>query len=889
MSNSLPPVHNTVVDSTVETLVQIGVLNGGTVEFNFFPQSPLPVDPLDEAAHTLAERVFRQWREEANTWDIVNPAPMRVRWRASWPDADHPSKVGGEVTGDGDRVGTMAEAFLALEQRRLVLLGESGAGKTTLAVLLALDLLARRFQDGDRGPVPVILRLETWDAERDHLHTWLARQITEEYPGLPRVEGRHPAALLVSDRRVLPVLDGLNELPEHRRHAVVQHLNQALTDGDPLILTSRTAEYRRVREQAGVVSSTAVIEALPVEGQDAVAYLTGETSPGHVHRWAPVFEELLESPPEPVALALSSPLMLWLARRVYALPPADPAELIRTDRFPTRASIEEHLLDRIVPTVFARTPHAPDRLHAPGLWNPARARRYLDFLATHLSERRTAELAWWRLHREPVVLAVAVPVALVLCLLVVWTAEGVATWLLGSPWSGPEPAHPGPKLAFGTGLTLTALLLAVQRFWFRRHDGQPRRLANPFRLGAALRSASRAVSVGRTLRAASLVLLPSAAFAGYALTTPHPEPFLVATACSSLLAPLVLAAVSAPSDTADASDPHALLRDERRALLLSLVTIAPLIGVGQGAIDWFAPEESRAVGVSALFGWFGSAVLLVGFSPWSRWVLAKASLAVLGRVPWSLMEFLRDAHRLGLLQRGGGVYRFRNLRLRDHFAGRREAPAPDLAHASFAAAGRAHRADPRSTSWKALADDDRTPLGHRPKWTVREDERSFHAGGRHRVVPVAHWNAVFLASALSFVMFAVDGNWRIGLRYVAFWFAVGVAAMVVRFLAGPITLDLRLTHDHLTYVVGRRTGVVPWDDIALVEVTTYSHRGWKGAAYGVVIALHPGVPTPHRSLRAGDGRFLVLPLLSLSPFPPPDLEAALARFAGVRWRPPWVH
>jgi len=169
---------------------------------------------------------------------------------------------------------------------------------------------------------------------------------------------------------------------------------------------------------------------------------------------------------------------------------------------------------------------------------------------------------------------------------------------------------------------------------------------------------------------------------------------------------------------------------------------------------------------------------------------------------------------------------------------------------------------------------------------VYEDEHSFRAGGRHRGVPVAHWNAVVLAATICFAIYAVDGNWRTGLEFVEFWFAVGLVAMLVGFLKGPLTLDLHLTRDHLTYTVGRRSGVVPWRDIARVEVSKFSQRGWKGAVHGVVITLHPGAPVPHRSLQAGDGRYVVMPLMSLSPSVPPDLEAALTRFAGTLWRAP---
>src|SRR6202011_2881734 len=50
-------------------------------------------------------------------------------------------------------------AFLQLDRRRLVILGEPGAGKTTLAVLLTVALSEVRAP-GD--PVPVLLSAASW-------------------------------------------------------------------------------------------------------------------------------------------------------------------------------------------------------------------------------------------------------------------------------------------------------------------------------------------------------------------------------------------------------------------------------------------------------------------------------------------------------------------------------------------------------------------------------------------------------------------------------------------------------------------------------------------------------------------------------------------------------
>ena len=68
--------------------------------------------------------------------------------------------------------------------------------------------------------------------------------LAETYPALRAAGfGSGVAAALITQRRILPVLDGLDELPARVRPDALAALNAATTADDPLILTCRTAEY----------------------------------------------------------------------------------------------------------------------------------------------------------------------------------------------------------------------------------------------------------------------------------------------------------------------------------------------------------------------------------------------------------------------------------------------------------------------------------------------------------------------------------------------------------------------------------------------------------------------------------------------------------------------
>src|SRR5437588_12085454 len=132
-----------VVWATILALLLVGfALFGwaGATARALLTSSPAQVDA---AARMLAWQVGRQWREEAGRRGLTDPEPLAVRWRsASRSLADH-VRLTGELSGRTDDVATLVDRFLALPHRRLVVLGPPGAGTTSLAVLLVLELARR--------------------------------------------------------------------------------------------------------------------------------------------------------------------------------------------------------------------------------------------------------------------------------------------------------------------------------------------------------------------------------------------------------------------------------------------------------------------------------------------------------------------------------------------------------------------------------------------------------------------------------------------------------------------------------------------------------------------------------------------------------------------------
>ncbi|MCC8243098.1 NACHT domain-containing protein [Saccharothrix luteola] len=361
-------------------------------------RGPSTPGQVADAALLLARLVRRQWQDEAALRQLFDPAPLPVRWAdCSLPDVgDHRQLIGDPVSCRADAPQELASAFRGLPRRRLVVLGPAGSGKTTFAVLLTLALLRDRDPD---EPVPVLLSLASFDPSRESPRTWLRRRIAADYPALADVETFGPTAIddLLADGRVLPVLDALDERPEPGRAAVLTALDDTLDPHSPVVLTCRTADYTTAVADAGVLTGAAVVTPSPVRPDDAVTLLRLATPPGpRQERWDTLAEHLAEHPDGPTAQALTSPLVVALARTVYADAPGDPTELTDTGRFPTSTSVEHHLLDALVPTLYTRA----HRQEAAGRRrHPARAHRHLTHLAAGLRRQGTYDLAWWQLYR----------------------------------------------------------------------------------------------------------------------------------------------------------------------------------------------------------------------------------------------------------------------------------------------------------------------------------------------------------------------------------------------------------------------------------------------------------------------------------------------------------
>lgn len=904
-----PFISNTVVDSTIEYLVQVGVLHG---DLNLSVQVAAPpgVSPLAEAERRLAASLLYQWRAEADAWHMNDPWPMPVQWQ-TWSEQTPSSAASspGPVWADTGSGRTMADALLHLENRRLVVLGSAGSGKTVFTVLLALELLARRLgespapaPDRPESPIPLMLSLESWDTRRVSLDEWLEERLRLDHPGLPFVDGEHPARLLVRQRRVLPVLDGLDELPHHRRAEICAALVSGLggiahASGGPLlqgsgaVLVSRTEEYRQLLAEGYGLPGAATVESRPLPPLEAADYLAevAENS-GRSDDWRPLVLALRREPDRfPAARALTSPLMVWLTREAYARRPADPAELVSPGRFRSPDEVETHLLDRIVHAAFPALPSHPDRRYQPKTWNPDRARGWLSYLARLMTRRGEGELAWWRLSSTALVRVLALPALIAVGVLTSFVVSAATPGLAPGPFLG--------KLGVTTwvlgGITFSLVGRTMTLRWYGHQLGEPRRTANPFRFLAALRSVERHSKVGPALRLVVLLAGPALVvglLALYFLGGGHDHALLLFSV-GVILPAVTMIVLAAPADTVDAATPDELLRDERRALVTTVTVVAPMTGLGTVLFWQAGPAASSGLG-PGIATWIGASLTLFLLSPWSRWLLARTSLALVGRVPWSLMRFLQDARAAGLLQRAGGTYRFRHRRLQEHLAGAARQPP--------------HGAPPPASAWPPpprpltpqplLQPPARPPvrsgdepgnvlLFRPPAFSVEASPSVFRIQGRSRRLTTVHWTLVGTFTAVMAIRMSVTGQWQEAEGWAALllWPALGVLITVFGLLLPARRMELELTAEGVRAAVGRRRCQYAWRHVEDIAVRRVVARGQDAHFYALQVRPTPDAPRVGFRSRLDGGWAMVFPLGLTTDIDPP-LAAALTHFAGPRWR-----
>ncbi|MFI5534204.1 NACHT domain-containing protein [Kitasatospora sp. NPDC051853] len=669
--------------------------------------SPLPVqgEPsggggtgdtrTDEAVARIAGRVLADETEQVSR--LLGPGGHRIDLVFRCLPEPANNAVGAPKQGSLRDAQTF---YLGLRPARLVITGDAGAGKTLLAVHLILALLSNRSRS---GPVPVRFSMADWPPGLP-LRRWLTEQVADRFAG----EGisRRRAASLIERRRILPVLDGLDEmdaadtpLARSRAYQALEELNsyQDAQGSAPVVLTCRTEVYERLAALQVRMRDAARIRIEAVSTVEAVSYLTDRTA--DPQRWQPVLRHLRTPEPGPLAAVLNTPWRLNLAATVYEQRDAelayrrDPADLLA---FTSAEQAGEHLLELYLPSASAQHPTAPDRYPVED------TRRWLGVLAAgstagtpgpatdlYLYELwqlmpwrvRTAELLlvllWvallcgWAWLAEPVAIRIwmanavllVVPLGLRACKrrLVPRAAQlGRLGTLAGLRLMGRRLVGAGTAGCL-IGLFMAGFVTLAGALGGLLDKPEMPELPNPLAVMAVATAACVGIGLPAGLLFGILIgLTGPVAWESTAVPLTRFGEYARAEWWRKLTYGRSVGTVVQPRP-----DPHLAIRDD---LLVGFVfaPVVLLFGVslaikGLRAATHGPPLTLEALAVFLVLGLLAGLYFLTGTG--RRYLVFL--LCARGKLPWRLGRFLRWAYGAGLLRVSGAAYQFRHRELQN--------------------------------------------------------------------------------------------------------------------------------------------------------------------------------------------------------------------------------
>ncbi|MGC4900483.1 NACHT domain-containing protein [Micromonospora echinospora] len=601
------------------------------------------------------------------------------------------------------RLRDVAAYYRNLRPGRMVITGAAGAGKTVLAIELIMALLEDR-SPGD--PVPVRLSASSWDLDADQLNEpaaagqgmqqWVATHLVDVY----RLSTRSAQAL-VDAGRILPVVDGLDELDATDQPGYASRAGQALRvfnayqryrSKAALVVTCRSGQYAALTTDSCWIEDAVQVEIRSVGVRQARKFITARAM--EAGRWKRVLETITRDRNGPLALALATPWRLTLAVTIYEErgPTGEylrePDELTRLT-LGTPDGVRDHLLALFLPVALRSVARQP--------YDSALAHRWLAVLAGYLNRNAaTGRILGGRpLSGTDIVLHELWPLAGSRRSRLVTLAIIAAIWLVELPvmatqlpveFSPHSLLMPGALAAFGV---LCLVSLSWSTFW-----PKPHRLT-----AAAFRTSHGRAGLAIVLMFGLLVGLLVGLTVGYA--------FGLALGLAFGLMSGIATVMVAQADVA-AQGPRSIVRHDLAlgfavvltfglaycwplvfmmaiilvyalaASLVAVIVTAFLLGQPLAPLHLDGGIESQVV-FGLMIGLLGATPLAFAtiselrFNPGLAGLRYVALLLCTRRrseqwLPWRLGRFLDLCYQAGLVRIAGNGYQFRHRELQDYLA-----------------------------------------------------------------------------------------------------------------------------------------------------------------------------------------------------------------------------
>ena len=259
---------------------------------------PTPRAKTPQARTRLAmiQNVRKFWIEGVLQTSLANVELLDLGLSPDYDSVNHPwQKLLNISTGEDGQPLTSNQIMTYFENLngKLLVMGDPGAGKTTMLLNLTQQLL-RRAELDPAYPIPVVLNLSTWSQSRASIEEWIEDELNNKYQ-----TPRQMAKEWIEGDNLTLMLDGLDEVDGQYRNDCVGAINTYREEHGfvDIVLCCRTEEYQDLMTQ---VMLNGAIRIDPLTSQQIRDYLAtlGEVGK-HTQSLIdtdPTFQELSRAP-----------------------------------------------------------------------------------------------------------------------------------------------------------------------------------------------------------------------------------------------------------------------------------------------------------------------------------------------------------------------------------------------------------------------------------------------------------------------------------------------------------------------------------------------------------------------------------------------------------------
>ncbi len=189
----------------------------------------------------LMNKVRQFWIEGVLKNSLYNAVMIELGKKTQPEAVEYPWESVLKITGQKSQIlpsGKKISEVFDDAGRTLLILGKPGSGKTVTLLELAHELIIRAENDPVQ-PVPVIFNLSSWSQEKT-IFNWLVSEMSSKY-----LIPEKMSYVWIEEQRIVPLLDGLDEVNEKSRAACVRAINEFVrkTGLSGLAVCSRRREY----------------------------------------------------------------------------------------------------------------------------------------------------------------------------------------------------------------------------------------------------------------------------------------------------------------------------------------------------------------------------------------------------------------------------------------------------------------------------------------------------------------------------------------------------------------------------------------------------------------------------------------------------------------------